>query len=287
MVCRGRVRLKLLCVAEESGEYVKLTEEIPFDGGVDIGEGAADARCRVRGILSQMSVNVNDRVADCNIGILLETVEYANREVVYTTDIYSTKNECECQVANVSLRSALACTDTNITLSERIESSRAGLPEDAEIIDTLGRVWFDKCELVGGKYVFGGNVEFVLIYRKDGEIYSGTVTIPQKYEMQALSPIAPASFDCTGAPTNIRARLDGKELRLDAELLISADCVGESTAKTVQSVRFGERIDKGESELIVCYPSDDDSLWSVAKRYRVAPDRVLGDPVGDKYVIIE
>ncbi len=285
MMCRGRVALKLLCVSEGSGEYSTLTKDIPFEGGLDVSLGAPDGLCRARGVLSEMSVSVNEASAECSMGILLEAVVEKNQEVVYTSDIYSTKNECECRVSEVSARRVLACQNANFTLSERVPLANAGVPEDAQLIDTLGTVCFERCEAIDGRQVFSGNAEFCVIYKKDTEVYSNTLKLPVKYEMQSSG--TPVAFDCTGEATDIRARIEQGELRIDAELMLSMDSIGESVAEMVESVRFGDAIENGECELIVCYPSADDTLWSVAKRYKVAPSDVLGNPEEDKYVIIE
>jgi len=285
MMCRGRVMLKLLCVCESNGEYSVLTKEIPFDGGLEVSLGTPDGLCRVRGVLSEMSVNVNDATAECSMGILLEAVAEKNDEVVYTSDIYSTKNECECRVADISTRRVIACQNANLTFSERVSLSSVGIPEDAVLIDTIGTVCFEKCETVDTKQVFGGNADFTVIYKKDGEVYASAVKLPVRYEMQTGDTAV--SFECTCEATDIRAKIDQGELRIDAELIMSADCMGESRAEMIDNARFGETVQRADSELIVCYPSAEDTLWSVAKRYKVAPEAILGDPVEDKYVVIE
>ncbi len=287
VACRGKVLLGLLCVSENSGEYRKLTQSIPFDGGVEVSLGTSDGLCRVRGVLSEMSVSVNDSFAECGMGILIEAFASKNCETVYTSDVYSTKNECECRVAEVSARRLLTCQNSNFTFSERVPLTGVGIPEDAELIDTLANVYFERCETLDSRYVFSGSAELCVVYKKDGEVYSATVKLPVKYESSADIDGEVVVFECSCVATDVRARIEQGELRVDAELMISADCVGECKAQSVESVRFGEAVAKSESELIVCYPSADDTLWSVAKRYKVAPSDVLGNPEEDKYVIIE
>ena len=35
----------------------------------------------------------------------------------------------------------------------------------------------------------------------------------------------------------------------------------------VSEIGFGDPIERGRGETVVCYPSGEDTLWSVAKRY--------------------
>lgn len=64
-----------------------------------------------------------------------------------------------------------------------------------------------------------------------------------------------------------RARVDGERISVDAELAVSLAVMGESRFRMVTEARFGEKIDREASVYTVCYPSKDDTLWSVAKRY--------------------
>jgi hypothetical protein len=281
--CRGRVALKLLCVLEDSGEYRTVCESIPFETTLDV----SGTYCRARGLVSEMAVNITDLVAECNLGVLIEAVSAGNDEIVYTSDVYSTKNECECKTVDVSTRRLLALTNSNLTFSERMPIAESGIPEDTQIIDAFGNVFFDRCELIDTRYVFGGSADYTLIYKKDGEVYSGVLRFPIKYQMSADTSGAPISFDCKGIATDVRARLDGGEIRVDCEILISADCVGESIVRAVENARFGEALPRRGNELLVCYPEAGDTTWSVAKRYKVAPSDIIGDPSEDKYVIIE
>ncbi len=286
MTCRGNVKLKLLCANDSGGEYQAVEKSIPFEGGLDIPLGADAASCKARGVVSETSVNVVGSSAECSIGILLEGFAARNAEMEYTSDVYSTKNECEISYEEIQPRSLLTCGVWGLTVNERLPLSQTGIPEDAKLIDTLCTASFDKCELIDGKPTFGGNADFCVIYKKDDEIYAANVKLPIKYTA-ASADMDIVSFDCCSEPTDVSARIEQGELRLGVELMICADCMGESSVQMADSVRFAEAVDKRESEVIVCYPAYDDTLWSVAKRYKVAPADVLGDPAEDKYVIIE
>ena len=97
----------------------------------------------------------------------------------------------------------------------------------------------------------------------------------------------PVSFDAHTEATDIRVRIEDSELRVDAEMMISADCMGEDVVGAVTGAELGEMLMPRGSELTVCYPMVGDTLWEVAKRYRVSPDAVMGDPEKERYVMIE
>lgn len=289
--CRGKVLLKLLCAAPDEngdGEVIStVSADVPFEGDVDMDDCSSDRYCRVHGVLSEMSVNVSESGVQCDIGIILEAMAARNAEVEYTEDVYSTERECACEMRQTASVALLSCGNANVTLSERIPLEKTGVPENAQIVDALGSVCFDGCTLTDGRYAYSGTASLVLIYRNDGELYSTDINIPVRYEAQTSAEGAPTCFDGCAELTDIRARVEKGELSVDAELLISADCMGETAVCAVESASFGETFAPRECELTVCYPASDDTLWSVAKRYRVAPADIMGDPENDRYVMIE
>jgi hypothetical protein len=67
-----------------------------------------------------------------------------------------------------------------------------------------------------------------------------------------------------------RARLDGERIGIDAEIACAVELWDTVPVSVLRSVRFGESADRTGGAFTVCYPSNTDSLWSVAKRYGTA-----------------
>lgn len=284
--CRGNVAFRLLCMHEESGELETLDAQTPFEGEVDMEMGGTDAECRIRGVLSEMSVNIGEAGIECNAGIILDAQTCRNAPVEYTADVYSTAAECECSTRRMSVRNSLACLSSNFTVSERIPLSSTAVPEGAQIIGGLSNVCMDKCSADVGRYSFGGNAVFTVLYSNDGDVYSADVSVPVKFEAEGAGA-EPVAFDAVAETDGMTLRIADGNLCIDAEMMICADCLGEQMIESVDRATFGESIGARECELVVCYPAPDDTLWSVAKRYKVAPSAVSGDVASDKYVILE
>lgn len=284
--CRGDVNIRLLTVREESGENSVILGSVPYEGEIDLEGEGQDVQSRVRGIVSELSVNVTDSGIECSAGVILEAVSCHNEEVEYTDDVYSTENECECSVNQVNVKYLSASFSGNFTVSERLPIADTSLPQDAQIIEAFGSATMDKCEAVDGKYSFGGNAVFTVIYRKDGELFCSDVSVPIKYQADGACD-GGVVYDCVCSLNNVKLRLDGENLCVDAEVGIMGECVAQKTVSAVQKVDFGAQLVSADSQIIICYPTPDDDLWSVAKRYRVAASSVIGDPVKDRFVIIE
>ena len=285
--CSAVLKLNLL-ISRENGSVIEtLVGETPFNGEIDVENDIEGAKIRVRGVVSEMSVNVTDQGIECNAGIILEGTALGNKTVSYTDDIYSTQDTCECDMKRMTVKRSVACSMGSFSLSERFPMDTLGL-NDATVYMTLGSVSMDKCEPKGDKYALSGTAVFNLLCRKDGELQMSEVTCPVRYEADGCGRADGALyFDAICQTTDIKTRMDGGNLCIDCEVYVDCDVVGEETVNTVDSVSFGAPVDQRGSMIVVCYPEDGDTLWSVAKKYRVDSQRIVGDPEKDRFVMIE
>ena len=283
--CQGKVCVKLLCVSD-GGEFSTRMKEIPFETENEI--SLCEASVRAVATVCDMTVNVGDEGVECAMGVVSEVVACVNAEQEYTADAYSSEYECGCITAPIAARRMTVCGGGNATLSERLSLSETTIPADAEIIDVCGKAYAQSCESLAGKYVFSGNADLSLIWRKDGEFGAQELHIPIKYEHSAAEDAAVACFDASVTLDGLRCRIDGENLCVDAELWVSADCMAESRLLAVEALEEGERYPvKRAAGLTVCYPDPEDTLWSIAKRYKVSPASVTGEVGADRFVFVE
>lgn len=291
IACRGTVYVKLLAQFDDGADgtdFKTLRSEIPFDGEIELGNMGADCISRVRGILSELSVSVAESGVECNAGIVLEAVACLNESVEYIDDVYSTEAECDCTFRALSPRRAMVCSNVNFTVSERIPLTDTAVSENAETLDAWGAAYIDKCTAGnGGGCVFSGNATFSVLYRDGGELQSADISVPVSYEAECNGNGAAVCFDGSAEVIDVKVRTEQGKLCIDAELAMSMDCFGETAVQTVDRISVGDVAARRDAELTVCYPEAGDTLWTVAKRYRVAPASVLGNPMTDKYVIID
>ncbi len=283
--CQGKVRIKLVCVSD-GGEFSTRTKEVPFESENEI--SLRDASLRATATVCDMTVNVGDEGVECSMGVVSEVVACANTEQEYTADAYSDSNECECISASLMARSYTMCACGNATLSERIAIADTSVPADAEIIDAFARASMQTCEWQNGKYVFGGNADITLIWRKDADFGVQELHVPIRYEHSCGDGGEIACFDASVALDGLRCRIEGDNLCVDAELVVSADCMAEHTVNMIETLELGEQyISARKAGLTVCYPDSQDTLWAIAKRYKVSPAAVSGEVGSDRFVFVD
>jgi hypothetical protein len=282
---RGNVMLKLLC-AYDDGRVENILRKLPFDSEIEAEIPAGEEKyCRVCGKVSEISVNVGEGKIICDINALLDTQIGVNRPISYTADIYSTEKESFCEYIEHSIPVMLRSINGNFSQSERIPLSELSIPEGATAVDVCSSVAFENCEGSGGRYVLTGQSRYVLVCEKNGEYSACEVNLPIRFETEGADG-ALSIADASAEVISCRARVGGENLELDSEISVAAMFMGKENVVSLKSVEFSEPIQKESGELILCYPAPDDSAWTVAKRYSVAPEDVSGDPKNDTYLII-
>ncbi len=287
LLCRGTARIKLLCTDGEGGELRSIESEVPFDGEIDVPNMPDGATPCVKGIVADTSVNVGDSGIECSMGVVLSAEVFANERVEYVSDVYSTERECYAQTKNACVRRMQFAAPAGFTLNESVSLADANIPATAEILFAHANAYMDKCLSSEKKAIFTGKADFAVAWRNDGDISVSNVSLPIRYELETENDGGVESFDSYFEVKNPKARLAGGQLSLGAELTGYVNAFGKNDAQVLDRVAFGDVFDNSETHLIICYPSTEDTAWSVAKKYRVAPKRIIGDPETDRFVLVE
>ncbi len=289
LTCRGVARIELLC-AGENGNLRTLESEIPLEGEIDVPNMPDGVSACVRGIVADTAVSVGDAGIECTVGVVLSAQTFANERVEYVSDAYSTERECESQVKNVSVRKLLLAKPASFSVNERISLADANIPPMAEILFAEANANMDKCASDDKKIVFTGKTDFSVAWRNDGDTSVSSVSVPVRYEIEADeadNDSSVESFESYFEVKGIKARLENGQLVLTAELVGYVNAFAGSDARVLDKISLGEPLDKRDTRIVVAYPAADDTVWSLAKKYRVAPKRIMGDPERDRFVLVE
>ena len=271
--CKGDLMIELLVCnegTEDSPTYLR--RSLPFEDTVEL-DGEPNS-CIARGYVTDLRVNVEEGKIVCEASVFTEVTAHSETNVSYTKDLYSTERFCETAYNEQSLFTPLYSASSNFSVSERIELSEGQTAIGANVIGVYCEASADDCEYTDGKYALSGSCRYTVIAKKDGEYFCFDQTVPFRYEF--ASGDSPASAHFLVRPTAATARIDGNLLSLSSELYVSAELSKEFFISALSEVRFGEPLNKKCEDLIVCYPTPDDTLWSISKKYRVPAVNIDG-----------
>ncbi|MBP3370577.1 MAG: DUF3794 domain-containing protein [Clostridia bacterium] len=287
----GEILIKLLEISDTTGEIERIQRKIPFDAetdldGIDMSEKPL---CRVSGRVTDLSVEVEEGIVLIEANLVLELCGVSERTAMYTRDAYSTEKACECEMRSYEIPRVLCNKNASISQGERITLEESGIPEDSEIVDVCATAVAKKAEQTENGYTITGNCRYNVILLRDGEYSSAEMNIPFRYDTDALDTAngEVESYDIVASVSNARGRRDGDYIDLGSEISLACSIWGKESIEMLERADFGEPIEKRSGAIIVCFPSGDDTLWSIAKRYCVGQGDVSGDPTNDSFVMIE
>ena len=266
--CKGEVLLRLLVCNDNSSEPPRLiTHKLPFSDRLDIDGIDRDFGCRAICYVSDVSVTVDEGRISCSVNLLIDLSAQKNITSNYVKDVYSTENFTETAYKTQRIFSSLACFNANFSQNERIKLEDTSTIKGANAILCRCDPSVEECSFASGKYAVSGICKYSVLCEKDGDYSIYEQPIPFKYEFNGSEQHS--DFLARLSPISCNARIDGDSLAIDSELSVCAELASEDEISLLSEVRFGEPLVKKCGDMILCYPSPEDSLWSVSKRYCV------------------
>lgn len=276
--CRGELCLKLVCAKEEQTEEQETVPQvvlrrIPFTQTVTADGVEVNCDACARGICSDLSITVEEGRILCEATVALSVRAQRNERVPFIRDLYSTERGCEPTYATVKFPTALKCFNGNFSLNTTLSRDEAGIHPNASVVDSSASAVIGTVEAERGKYYLNGKCRVQVILSESGELTSQEFEAPFRYECEGGRE-APVSSDVSAEVISCRVRLDGDRAFLDAEIALAAALRGETEERLVLDAAFGEAFSAKASVCTVCYPSSEDTLWSVARRYHCSSEEL-------------
>lgn len=263
--CRGDVYMKLMLCRDDGSAPYSVTRKMPLSQTVTFEGVTPSSSVCARGSVGEMNITVEEGRIGMDIGVLLECEACIPERISYIKDIYSTTRKTENNYKICEMPSFGVATNGNFTLSDSKSLDEAGIAVGATVVDISGIAYPDEYDLEGEKCALLGKSRFSLLIEKDGEYSTADIELPFSYRTGVAGKYDSAMFSCE--IISARARVDGERIGIDAEVAVSGSAMSFKKEKLLSRVGFGDELERSRGEFVVCYPSNDDSLWSVAKRY--------------------
>lgn len=265
--CRGEVVLKLLSSNESTDAPPKVqVRKIPFSVSVPTEGVEVNCASTADGVCSDLRITVEEGRLLCEVTVLLRTRAQRNESVAYTKDLYSTRSTCECQREICTLPRAMRCHNGNFSLNATATAEELGARSGMHVVDLSLLPTVSGLEFENGKHYLLGRCRAQLIMSDGEDTVMQETELPFRYEMDGGEEAA-TDYDAAISVMSARARMDGERISIDGELAVSVICRAETAFEHMTEAFLGDAIAKEGAAYTVCYPSSEDTLWSVAKRY--------------------
>ncbi len=284
----------LLCLtyADEDGKVGTFETKIPVSQLLDIPGFDEKTECSTRFDLSDITVSTRrtekENILSLDAEVTITAECFRSEKIELIKDAFSLTENAECVTKPVSLQSVRKVNDA-VEFRNDVELTDFGELVDAAVRPSVMSVSFD-AERGGAasEGVFGCDI----IYRNtEGELCSVEKAAP-------FSIFTPLETTPTSMKSNCRlviTSISKTPTATGIELRISALHVGSivtvSTQTAVADITFTPCEKKKNREFVSYMAEEGDSLWEIAKKFRVPPEKLAelngidGDAVPRKQMI--
>lgn len=274
--CRGDVVLKLLLQPEGEGNVpVSLLRKLPFEQSIVADGAQINGEAAVTGCCTELSLGMEEGRVLCEAEIVLSARTQWGQVVSYACDWYATGCQSDCSHSEISVPTPLRCVNANVTQSETRSTEELGIPDGATLVDVAGIATVERVEQERGRYVMSGKCRYSLILSLDGEMSTKEVELPFRYVAEGVQETKKLGYEGQAQVLMVKGRLDGQTLAIDAELGICMRLWDEDSIRVVGTTTVGDCQERRPGEMILCYPSREDTVWSVGKRYGAPLDALI------------
>lgn len=287
----GRIEAEcLFALAEEGGERFSTARaahpfSLTLEGFMpgESGDGTCLGRCTVTELRSELTPEEGGgSLLTLDIGFRAELLSARSHALCAAVDAYSLRpdRECACRTARSEITRCLGSYAGSFTAGSVLE----GLPTLSESEEPILRsdVRFSPAFSLSrsGKPLLEGTALLTLCGRAaDGSPFTLTKELPLRYEADLrLLPTEGAVLRadvqaavCPGVTPMLRQSREG--LSLDLEIFVSAAFFEDASPALLEEVTLspGMQGEKAAAELVFFYPTQAETLWDAAKKYRVPP----------------
>ena len=282
---RGEAWVRCLLSDGEGTPYTVRTK-IPFEQTVMLEDVAAGAQAVGYGRISAVDVSVIPGSEGSAGSVGFDVAAEVEVCACYATqcktvlDLFSTSYEMNCHYRTVTGTRMLGSTMGNYTVSASRPKNECEGEHATAVVDADGRLEISGVTCEHGRAVVSGVVHTQVIFTSASEagdggmaIVSAEVPVPFRVEsdLRLEGGVRPR-FECHGELISVRGRIEAGAISADAEIALTVRASESSEMRVLEdaepdrSIALSEHADR----IYVCYPREEDTLWSVAARYHTS-----------------
>jgi len=287
-VCvKGKLRMN--CVIKNEDEPVFSAEKsVNFEESVTLEGLTAEACLTPKIMVSSLkgSVNPNETGCDLVMNAVIEICVVAdyNEKVDLLTDAYLKASPTENTYSDFEYLSLLDTATVKGTHNAELERSEIESDALREIILMTATPKVERVEIADGAVNIFGEVRYsgIASDMKDDKISYVSLKLSSPFAINVnigCQNIENLEVDAKVSALNVSASLDTNKVYTNCVLESSVSICEKKCEKILSSfeIKENEEYESGGAKITVYYPTEDDTLFSVAKKYRTSVLKVARD----------
>lgn len=291
----------------EEGNIFAIDKSFTIDKsiGIDNGEGyefVAQAYCG--DINCEIAANSYGemKIIELDFDYDLQLNGMRNATVRTVSDMYSTEFECSDNTENISTvtlkrayGSSLSINASAVRNEISAESVRSVLIGSVDVKDINTEYNQEKNKLIiTAKAHINAACEKNITSEEDKKYSSVSFQYPFKYELDVGEGTDSITYSADISVTDTRFRTDSDKIYCDFESSIRVFATEISQCRFIKELKLDKTspVNRFGAPLTLCYPSGSETLWDIAKYYKITTDSIMqsnnlvDESITDKRVLL-
>jgi len=289
IVVNGEVTLNTVFDNSGSG-YQSIVKKIPFERGMRADGVMRGDKCHAEGVCVSATVGARDEGAvgcGCSVNMDLFVTASRSKDISICSDAYaaSPAETSVCRSKDVELYDA-GYVNGNFTFSAAAVMRDVNSGSGAELIDVAVYPEIASLTRNQNKVIVSGSAKVNAIMREKTEnrteesdgyfVSSGEFTAPFKYECELPLDGGDEIFVAAANSRGASGKIDGDKISVECEMAVSATVISKKKKNVIEKIEV-EKSDADFSGLVINYAEAGDSLWQMAKKYKVPLSKLASD----------
>ena len=270
--CRGEAVISIMLCREGGGKEQGLPfvvmRRIPFEQEVGVKGMTPECDARAMGTVGNIDVTIEEGMVQLNAQLTLHAEGQTEEGVLLCRDVFLPGARAECQMREEKLWRVGSCGNRNFSVSGERPLAELGVPADISVLYGFADAEIREHQAKGERTVLGGEMRCHVLYSREGEYGVAELAVPFSMALEEVEN--DVSVQCCAPVCRVSVARDA--LRADVEIQLALRCSKKSCVKILSEATFVQAEPMPRADLEICYPTGEDTLWSVGKRYGVSPD---------------
>ena len=264
-----------------AGEYASLVRKIPIYGDIAAELTVENPVCLGRADITKLEYRTREnvlgesRIVEIDFDYDVFADCYGNAENNVVKDIYSLDYESENDYSSLSFRNVAKAQTFNFSVNS---TEQSGETDFDRVISTIATTIIENVTKENGRLIFEGKAEASLILGNGEGVFAGrNYTVPFRAEADAGKTGDNFTYSAYSTVISAQSRIADGKTAIDLEIAVSFITFNEyeTLAATVSTVYKDKPVyAPTHAAVTVYYPSKDEKLWGIAKKYNTTEDAI-------------
>ena len=265
-----------------TGTYGSVQAHFPITRTVEVPQWTDNIACFGECEVKELGIQIGTdrsgqrRLIELDYVVDTDFTAYENKKTPVVRDAFSVEYPTRLQTQSCRTMKHRKTDRVNFTVSGMLPVTQ---DSPGQVIDLRGEIHQVEVRGDKNKFVISGNVDLSAILRDaDGDrIFAQTGEIPFQYEGVSDGFMGDIDKRICCAVTDLRGRVEGGQIRCDMEIHLCFNVLEKVNQPLITAIVLDteQPLERQEEDgMVLYYPRAGESVWDIAKKYRVSPDAI-------------